>query len=596
MDAAASKSFKSYSKLDEQTEEAFRQRSRKRFIIIAVSSVVLLVIIVGALVGTLAPMNNKSKDGNLPSPTESNIRAMCNVTRYPDSCYSSMSSALRSSSNVTDPHNPEPHELFLLSLKVALNEVISLSSLPQRIISSQMYSNETNDPLVQSALHACEILFADAIDYIEESISSIQVGQEDKGMLVTSKIDDVRTWLSTAITDQETCIDGFKDTGKRLILTDEVRYAMTNSTRFTSNSLAIASNLLTILDNLYLPIHRKLLRVPDEHGHVDDGFPTWVHIRDRRLLLEEKPKPNLTVAWDGSGDFKSISEAVESIPKRSKSRIVIYVKEGLYLGNVTVSKDYWNVMIYGDGMNKTIVSASQNVVDGVSTFLSGTCIAAGRGFIAKDMGFQNTAGPQKEQAVALRSSSDQSIFYRCSFDAFQDTLYTHSNRQFYRDCQISGTVDFIFGNAAVVFQNCSIQPRQPMPRQFNTITAQSKSDPNQNTGMSIQGCRMNPFDNLTAPTYLGRPWKDYATTVIMQSYIGGFLDPAGWASWEANVSTVFYAEFQNFGPGSLTDRRVGWPGVRPNITSEEAEKFTVEVFLHGSQWLPQAHIIFDGTL
>ncbi|KAF2285110.1 hypothetical protein GH714_037919 [Hevea brasiliensis] len=300
---------------------------------------------------------------------------MCNVTRYPDSCYSSMSSALRSSSNVTDPHNPEPHELFLLSLKVALNEVISLSSLPQRIISSQMYSNETNDPLVQSALHACEILFADAIDYIEESISSIQVGQEDKGMLVTSKIDDVRTWLSTAITDLETCIDGFKDTGKRLILTDEVRYAMTNSTRFTSNSLAIASNLLTILDNLYLPIHRKLLR--------------------------------------------------------------------------------------------------------------------------------------------------------------------HTTKA-------------------------------TMPRQFNTITAQSKSDPNQNTGMSIQGCRMNPFDNLTAPTYLGRPWKDYATTVIMQSYIGGFLDPAGWASWEANVSTVFYAEFQNFGPGSLTDRRVGWPGVRLNITSEEA--------------------------
>lgn len=215
------------------------------------------------------------------------------------------------------------------------------------------------------------------------------------------------------------------------------------------------------------------------------------------------------------------------------------------------------------------------------------------------MGFKNTAGPQKQQAVALRSSSDQSVFYRCSFDAYQDTLYTHSNRQFYRDCQITGTVDFIFGNAAVLFQNCSIQPRQPMQKQFNTITAQSKSDPNQNTGMSIQRCQITPFDNLTAPTYLGRPWKDYATTVIMQSYIGGFLDPLGWASWEPNVDpsrTIFYAEFQNVGPGSDIDRRVGWPGVVPNITEEQAAKFTVEPLIHGSQWLPQAGVVYAATL
>lgn len=370
MDTAGSISFKSYSKVDEHAEESFRRRTRKRFIIIAVSTFMLLIIIVGALVGTLAPMNNKkSRDKDLSSQTES-IRAVCNVTRYPDSCYSSMSSALRPSSNVSDPRNPdlEIHKLFLLSLKIALNEIMSLSSLPSRIISSQRYSNETNDPLVLSALHACETLFEDAIDHIKECISSIEVDQEDKIML-----DDIRTWLSTAVTDQETCIDGLKDTGKQLILTDEVRYAMINSTMFASNSLAIASKLLTVLDDLHIPIHRKLLRVLDEHSHVDDGFPTWIHVGDRRLLLEEKPKPNVTVAWDGSGDFKSISEAMESIPKKSKSRFVIYVKEGLYLGNVTTSKDYWNVMIYGDGMNKTIVSASQNAVDGVSTFFSGTC-------------------------------------------------------------------------------------------------------------------------------------------------------------------------------------------------------------------------------
>ncbi|KAI7756536.1 hypothetical protein M8C21_003813 [Ambrosia artemisiifolia] len=105
-----------------------------------------------------------------------------------------------------------------------------------------------------------------------------------------------------------------------------------------------------------------------------------------------------------------------------------------------------------------------------------------------DMGFINTAGPEKHQAVAFRSGSDFSVFYRCSFDAYQDTLYPHSNRQFYRECDVTGTIDFIFGNAAVAFQNYNIMPRQPLANQFVTITAQGKKHPNQNTGISIQKC------------------------------------------------------------------------------------------------------------
>lgn len=224
---------------------------------------------------------------------------------------------------------------------------------------------------------------------------------------------------------------------------------------------------------------------------------------------------------------------------------------------------------------------------------------AGKGFIARDMGFINTAGAENHQAVAFRSGSDRSVMYRCSFDAFQDTLYAHSNRQFYRDCDITGTIDFIFGNAAVVFQNCNIQPRQPLSNQFNTITAQGKSDPNQNTGISIQKCTLSPFDNVTAPTYLGRPWKNYSTTVIMQSEIGSFLNPLGWVGWVSNVdppSTILYAEYQNTGPGSSVDQRVKWAGFRPTLTADEARKFTVESLIDGSSWLPQANVNFDVSL
>ena len=223
---------------------------------------------------------------------------------------------------------------------------------------------------------------------------------------------------------------------------------------------------------------------------------------------------------------------------------------------------------------------------------------AGRGFIARDITFKNTAGPEKHQAVAFRSGSDESVYYRCSFDAFQDTLYTHSNRQFYRDCDVTGTIDFIFGNAGVVFQGCNIQPRQPMPNQFVTITAQGKKDPNQNTGISIQRCAISPLATLTAQTYLGRPWKDFSTTVIMETNIGGFLNPKGWISWVANVdppASIFYGEYRNSGLGSDTANRVTWAGYKPAMTPADASKYNVESLIQGPSWLPSTNVAFQST-
>ena len=142
------------------------------------------------------------------------------------------------------------------------------------------------------------------------------------------------------------------------------------------------------------------------------------------------------------------------------------------------------------------------------------------------MTFRNTAGPAKHQAVALRSGADLSTFYQCSFEAYQDTLYTHSLRQFYRSCDIYGTVDYVFGNAAVVFQDCRLLSRLPMQGQSNTVTAQGRSDPNQNTGTSIQGSALVAAPELAANaafttlSYLGRPWKNFSRTVVMESYVG----------------------------------------------------------------------------
>ncbi|PNX84942.1 pectinesterase [Trifolium pratense] len=227
---------------------------------------------------------------------------------------------------------------------------------------------------------------------------------------------------------------------------------------------------------------------------------------------------------------------------------------------------------------------------------------SGERFIAVDITFKNTAGPEKHQAVAVRNNADLSTFYRCSFEGYQDTLYVHSLRQFYRDCKIYGTVDFIFGNAAVVFQNCNIYARKPMQNQKNAVTAQGRTDPNQNTGISIQNCTIDAAPDLandlnSTSSYLGRPWKIYSRTVYMQSYIGDFVDPSGWLEWNGTLGldTIFYGEYDNYGPGSITDNRVQWPGYFL-LNDTQAWNFTVLNFTLGNTWLPDTDIPYTEGL
>ncbi|KAI9160823.1 hypothetical protein LWI28_011823 [Acer negundo] len=129
----------------------------------------------------------------------------------------------------------------------------------------------------------------------------------------------------------------------------------------------------------------------------------------------------------------------------------------------------------GDGVRNTIITSGHSVGGGYTTYNSATAGIDGFHFLARDITFSNTAGPLKGQAVALRSASDFSVFYRCAFQGYQDTLFVHSQRQFYRECYIYGTIDSIFGNAAVVFQNCIILVRRPLKGQANVITAQGRN-------------------------------------------------------------------------------------------------------------------------
>ncbi|XP_010536284.1 PREDICTED: probable pectinesterase/pectinesterase inhibitor 20, partial [Tarenaya hassleriana] len=215
--------------------------------------------------------------------------------------------------------------------------------------------------------------------------------------------------------------------------------------------------------------HRKLLQT--------DGDALSVMVSD-----------TVIVSQDGTGNFSSINDAVSAAPNNTNGAngyFLIYVMEGVYEEYVSIPKNKKYLMMIGDGINRTIITGNRSVGDGWTTFNSATFIVVAPNFIGVNMTMRNTAGPTKGQAVALRSGGDLNVFYSCSFEAYQDTLYTHSLRQFYRECDVYGTVDFIFGNAAVIFQNCNLFPRQPRQGQGNEVTAQGRTDPNQNTGIYL---------------------------------------------------------------------------------------------------------------
>jgi hypothetical protein len=243
-----------------------------------------------------------------------------------------------------------------------MNELSKLKDYPDKLIQS------IDDATLQDALKVCATVFDDAVDRLNDSISSMAVGEGGK-ILSTAKMDDLKTWISTTITDQETCLDALQELNVtkhfNQTLVDHVKAEMENSTEFVSNSLAIVAKILGLLSDFNIPIHRRLLGFERTHN---SGFPHWVGLGDRRLLQMSTPKPDVTVAKDDSGDCTTLREAVGKIPKKSKSRFIIYVKEGEYLENVILDKSKWNVMIYGDGKDKTIISGSLNFVDGTPTF------------------------------------------------------------------------------------------------------------------------------------------------------------------------------------------------------------------------------------
>ncbi|OIT39075.1 PREDICTED: probable pectinesterase/pectinesterase inhibitor 41 [Nicotiana attenuata] len=500
------------------------------------------------------------------SPFAAPSSSFCDITPFPDLCKYFLPQ--NKSTNIHD--------------HVRLSIHLSSSATTQFLDSINGYLNSKNTSSQSSifVLQDCQLLIGLNLDFLSNVAATIsQPGNTLQG----SKFDDVETLLSASITNQQTCLDSLQITPSAADIASQIFPTLANGSMMYSVSLALFK--YGWLPNSPTRGGRKLLQI--------SGISS---VNVTQMVV---------VNPDGSGNYTTINDAIAAAPNNTKAGngyYKIYVVAGVYQEYVSIASNKKYLMMVGDGINKTIITGNHSVVDGWTTFNSATFAVVGEGFLAMNITFQNTAGAIKHQAVAVRNGADLSTFYSCSFEGYQDTLYTHSMRQFYRECDIYGTVDFIFGNAAVVFQNCNIYPRLPLQGQFNPITAQGRTDINQNTGTSIHNCTIKAAPDLassngTTQTYLGRPWKEYSRTVYMQSFMDSLINPAGWAAWSGDfaLSTLYYAEYNNTGPGSNTSSRVTWPGYHV-INSTDAISFTVSNFIAGNFWLPATGVPYTGDL
>ncbi|XP_022723558.1 probable pectinesterase/pectinesterase inhibitor 34 [Durio zibethinus] len=578
----------------QQHEEPRAKNNKKKLLIISVIALVMIIVsavcaglVIGLREGGADPVGTPIRR----KPTQA-ISKTCSKTRFPNLCVNSL---LEFPGSLTASEQDLVHISFNMTLQHFSKALYMTTSI----------SYVQMDPRVRSAYDDCLELLEDSVDALSRSSYSVIPSQD--GYNKGGSTQDVMTWLSAALTNQDTCTEGFE--GVSGAVKDQVAAKLNDLSELVSNCLSIFAASGGD-DFAGVPIqNRRLLALDDDKSgeNVDEeNFPKWLGRRERELL--DTPvsaiQADIIVSKDGNGTVKTINEAIKKAPEHSTRRIIIYVRAGRYEeNNLKVGKKKINLMFIGDGKGKTVITGGKSVFDNMTTFHTAAFAATGAGFIARDMTFENWAGPAKHQAVALRVGADHAVVYRCSITGYQDTLYVHSNRQFYRECDIYGTVDFIFGNAAVVLQNCSIYARKPMALQKNTITAQNRKDPNQNTGISIHACQILPTPDLAAAngsfqTYLGRPWKLYSRAVVMLSYMSDHIHPRGWLEWNAAfaLDTLYYGEYMNYGPGAATGQRVTWPGYRVITSDIEAAKFTVAQFIYGSSWLPSTGVAFLAGL
>lgn len=294
----------------------------------------------------------------------------------------------------------------------------------------------------------------------------------------------------------------------------------------------------------------------------------------------------IVVARDGTGEFRTVSEAVEVCRAFMEYHKVIYVKKGIYKEKLIIPQWLTNIEILGEDRDATVITYDDhaNIVNpltgkGMGTFRTYTVKVEGSSITFKNITIENNSA-RLGQAVALHTEGDRLIFINCRLLGHQDTVYTGiaGTRLFFKDCYIEGTTDFIFGPSTAWFENCEIHSRA------NSYITAASTPQDRPYGYVFNNCRLTADADIDK-VYLGRPWRDYGYTLFMNCVMGRHIRPEGWHHWQKErQQTARYMEYNNRGEGAATDKRAAWTR---QLTKKEAQKITMEtVFAINDTWAP----------
>lgn len=264
---------------------------------------------------------------------------------------------------------------------------------------------------------------------------------------------------------------------------------------------------------------------------------------------------DFVVAKDGSGDFFTVQEAIDAVPDfRKQGRTTIYIRKGVYKEKLIIPASKINVSLIGaEGAvisGDDYASKPNRFGENMSTSGSASCYIYAPDLICENLTFENTAG-RVGQAVACFVAGDRVVFRNCRFLGNQDTLYNFGKycRQYFENCYIEGSVDFIFGSSTAVFNRCTIHSLSG-----GYVTAPSTPQ-DEAYGYVFIDCRLTAADGV-AKVYLARPWRPYAKSVFVRCEMGGHILPVGWHNWGKKDAekTCFFAEYGTTGEGAATKK------------------------------------------
>ncbi|KAH9325670.1 hypothetical protein KI387_005848, partial [Taxus chinensis] len=293
----------------------------------------------------------------------------------------------------------------------------------------------------------------------------------------------------------------------------------------------------------------------------------------------------IIVDSEGRGDFKTVQSAMDVVPINNVGWVYIQINAGVYKEKVVIPYNKPNIIFQGAGRENTVIMWSEDAAADGSTADSATFSSFAPNFIAKGIGFKNSAPPAApgangKQAVAALVAGDMAAFYDCGFYGAQDTLFDYQGRHYFKKCYIEGSIDFIFGHGQSTYKGCELYAIAQGGYLSGAVSAQNRASLKESSGFVFIACKISGSGQV----FLGRAWGAYSRVIFAYTYMENIIVPQGWDDWGLvqRHRSVEYGQYKCYGPGANTEHRVKWSR---DLTDEQVQPFLDLSFINGAQWL-----------